>query len=525
MFKGDNFSARVSARVLEFFGDGNRIPWFRRLWNTGFSLTLAEVLEGSEAVQRSVLSKDGFEELIRTARKHLGQDCALPLPEQKKLVRSCLAGDLQFESPDFVQLKELHSDLSREYLFRWAEALQTENSLPSVERTARAIASHLLDSGLSPEMLHRWWSFKVTREPVEKTLAEIVEAAHALVGQAPKSFEILVVLTRTSKSAQANMAHGLTAKEVSKWLRAEGYSVAKLRQQGGILLPVESSDPWSAAEIAIGQVQTFANRIALGTKEGRLGILDRVWVKGATKPIPVGSRPRGVDVLALRRENKLYPQTFPSSIVDAALELVEPLDTGQAGSAVAGGWAAIETLFSAPGESKSNAAGRLATIVALSYPRAELTTLSYRIKEKPIVAMLDTFTNNRERAERLAELIEKGEALAGLNASDLAATSRLTRMVQTPGAGLRNIRAHIESSVRRLYRVRNLVLHGGSVDAVALKACLRTVAPLVGAGLDRVAHAWYVEGLAPIELAARAATRFELVGTSAGKNLCDLLER
>ena len=96
----------------------------------------------------------------------------------------------------------------------------------------------------------------------------------------------------------------------------------------------------------------------------------------------------------------------------------------------------------------------------------------------------------------------------------------LTQMVQTPGAALRDIRAHIESSVLRLYRVRNLVLHGGSVDAVALKACLRTVAPLVGAGLDRVAHAWYVEGLAPIELAARAATRVELVGTSAGKNLC-----
>ena len=51
MLKGDNFSTNVSARVLEFFGDGNRIPWFRRLWNTGFSLTLAEVLEGSEAVR------------------------------------------------------------------------------------------------------------------------------------------------------------------------------------------------------------------------------------------------------------------------------------------------------------------------------------------------------------------------------------------------------------------------------------------------------------------------------------------
>ena len=523
MLKGDNFSTDVSARVLEFFG--NEIPWFRRLWNTGFSLTLAEVLEGSEAVRRSVLNKGGFREFTQTAWKHFAQDCALPLPEQKRLVQSCLTDDLQFESLDFFQLKELHSDLSREYLLRWAEVLHTGNGLPGVERTARAIASHLLDSGLSRQMLHRWWSCEVTRERVEKTLAEIVEAAHALVGQAPTNFEILVVLTRASKNAQANMANGLTAREVSKWLRAKGYSVANLRQQGGILLQVVSSDPWSAAEIAIGQVRTFANRIAIGTKEGRLETLDHVWVTGTMEPIPVGPRSRGVDVLALRRENKLYPQTLQSSIVDAALELVEPLDTGPAGPAVAGGWAAIEALLCAPGESRSNAAGRLATIVALSYPRAELTTLSYRIKDKSLVAMLDTLTKNRERAELLAEWIEKRQALGGLNASDFAATRRLTQMVQTPGAALRDIRAHIESSVLRLYRVRNLVLHGGSVDAVALKACLRTVAPLVGAGLDRVAHAWYVEGLAPIELAARAATRIELVGTSAGKNLCHLLER
>ena len=522
MLKVDDFSTHVSARVLEFFSNG--IPWFRGLWNTGFSLTLAEVLEGSEAVRRSVLAKDGFRELTQTALKHLSGDYALPLPEQKKLVQSCLAGDLRFESPDFVQLRDLHSDLSREYLLRWAAGLHAGDSLPSAERTARAIASHLLDSGLSRQMLHRWWSFEVTYEPVEKTLADIVESAHALVGQAPKNFEILVVLTRVSRSAQASMANGLTAKEVSKWLRAEGHSVADFRQQGGILLNVESSDRWSAAEIAIAQVRTFANRIVVGTREGRLGIYDRVWVKGYRKPIPVGLRSRGVDVLALRRENKLYPETLQSSIVDAALELVEPLDTGPAGPAVAGGWAAIEALLGAPGESKSNAAGRLASIVALSYPRAELTTLSYRIDDKSLLAMLAPLTKNRERAELLATWIEEGQALGGLNEIDRAAMVRVTRMVQTPGEVLHGIRAHIESSVRRLYRVRNLVLHGGYVDAVALKACLRTVSPLVGAGLDRVAHAWYVDRLGPIELAARASTRLELVGTSAGKNLCHLLE-
>ena len=89
--------------------------------------------------------------------------------------------------------------------------------------------------------------------------------------------------------------------------------------------------PGARRKFAIGQVRTFANRIAIGTRKGRLEILDRVWVTGTMEPIPVGPRSRGVDVLALRRENKLYPQNLQSSIVDAALELVEPLDTGLTG--------------------------------------------------------------------------------------------------------------------------------------------------------------------------------------------------
>ena len=184
MLKVDDFSTRVSARILEFFSD--KRPWFRGLWNTGFSMALAEVLEGSGAVRRKVLGKDAFRELIQTTRTYLAWDYSLPLPEQKNLVHKCLSGDLLFESPDFVQLQDLHSDLRHEYLLRWAAALHTADGLPSVERTARAIASHLLDSGLSRQMLHRWWSFQVRHESVEKTLAEIVEAAHALLGQAPR---------------------------------------------------------------------------------------------------------------------------------------------------------------------------------------------------------------------------------------------------------------------------------------------------------------------------------------------------
>jgi|SRR5579871_294690 len=75
----------------------------------------------------------------------------------------------------------------------------------------------------------------------------------------------------------------------------------------------------------------------------------------------------------------------------------------------------------------------------------------------------------------------------------------------------------------RLYRQRNLVLHGGKTDGVALRASLRTAAPLVGAGMDRIAHAWYVDGLSPLELAARARISLDTVGSADSRKCVDLL--
>jgi hypothetical protein len=82
----------------------------------------------------------------------------------------------------------------------------------------------------------------------------------------------------------------------------------------------------------------------------------------------------------------------------------------------------------------------------------------------------------------------------------------------------------VEGTLRRLYRQRNIVLHGGSTQAVGLDATLRTAAPLVGAGLDRIAHAYLVDRILPLALAAKAELRLGLVGTQNAPSVTGLLE-
>jgi len=99
----------------------------------------------------------------------------------------------------------------------------------------------------------------------------------------------------------------------------------------------------------------------------------------------------------------------------------------------------------------------------------------------------------------------------------------MRRLLAAPFASLQDIQQHVASVFRRLYRIRNLVLHGGLTDAVALSSALRAFAPLVGAGVDRIAHAYFVDGVRPMELAAKANMGLSLLGSKHGVIPVDLL--
>ena len=101
----------------------------------------------------------------------------------------------------------------------------------------------------------------------------------------------------------------------------------------------------------------------------------------------------------------------------------------------------------------------------------------------------------------------------------------MTALVASPQRSLLGVRAAVEGTLRRLYRQRNIVLHGGSTQAVALDATLRTCAPLVGAGLDRIAHAYLADRVLPLTLAARAETRLALASPKGTAQITDLLEQ
>ncbi|GAA1393958.1 hypothetical protein GCM10009599_17630 [Luteococcus peritonei] len=89
--------------------------------------------------------------------------------------------------------------------------------------------------------------------------------------------------------------------------------------------------------------------------------------------------------------------------------------------------------------------------------------------------------------------------------TDVAAVNRVSQLISNPSATLGRVQTYMQGSFRRLYRQRNLIMHGGAVRSVALASTARTTGPLGGALLDRIVVAAHLEARSPLDAVAAAS--------------------
>lgn len=475
MLSANQYDQAIAARLLDFFAGIS--PWNRRLWHIGILLTLNEILEASEAVRAGALNQKSLDYLIFSTRPLVSADPGIGHKAIVSVLQQALQSEVRYDGLEFWQISQLREDLKLHYLERLAPALSSQNARPGVERAARSIASHMLDAGFDADYLHRWWSYRINHEPQVYSIWDLALEAHSLCMQPLRDFEVIVAFEAVNLDFVATLETWVEAKALSTRLRAEGFDTSGLRQKGGLAVRVTARDARSAVESAAEIVDRLISRIAVGTREGKLKPHANVWVMGEGLSLPLRRQGRRVEVHALERQKKLYPDGGLSR-VDNAIELLTHMAASSPSPAVAGGWAAIEAMLSTPGDDRVLAGDRMATLIACSFPRAELTALSYKIPvTAQVFARLTACRSNRDRSLQVAMALRDGEDLQLGSRSDRSAENRMQRLLTEPHNRLNDIRGHITTSLRRLYRQRNMVLHWGKTEAVALRACLRTTAP------------------------------------------------
>jgi hypothetical protein len=472
------------------------------------------------------LSVESVRWLAESVKSRLKGDPGVGSEAERKALTRLLEGDLSFEGVPHRVLRQCTDDIETKYLGRWEDALRRGLEKPSRERAARALGAHLLDCGFSQRALRDWLD-ELVEDPRELELGDVVVEAKALLDRPCQEFEVLLLYQGTPPGSSPRPRGWKKRRQIRHWLVANGIAADQLpdRVLGGVVITVNSRDVYSAVEEAAAIADRFAARVAVGTRK-ELVALQEVFVAGTLHSLPL-RRSRRVDVHSLDRHGKLYDRSGDPAI-DSALELVSHLDYGQGPVAVAAGWSAVEFLLSGPGDAKSvQAADRLAALVACSWPRAELTTIArnrmWKIKDA-FSSELERLATNRERCDRLLAELEAGRPLALAFRSDRAAVHRMKRLLRHSASVLNDVRSHVRESLGRLYRQRNLVLHGGRTRGVALEATLRTVAPLVGAGADRLIHAYLTAKTDPLETAARAEFELQRAGVPGSPSVTALLE-
>lgn len=525
--------------MADFFTDEGT-PWARRLWDVGSVLALEELWEAGYWQANGVLAQTACDWQRNELSALIGPDRGLGDKELRRELTGLLRNALPDPSPSRRRLKEVIGHVRVGYLERWAVAVSGPvEKRAKPERFSRTVAAHLLDLGYSASHL-RTWARNLYQ--VRATTSDIADSAAELARTPARSFEVLVALERVPRRDLAEPLESWYDRgQVVSWLREHGHDTSGIRPGGGFVYRFRALDAFSAAEQARQLVERMTARSQF-LRRGRGGVkpLPCIWVAGHPQPVPLDPPARGADVLTLVNEGHLYQVADRRSRIDDALELAAAVNRGPMAPAVAGAWAAVESLLSHPDDPKDSersgkavAADRMAAIIACSWPRAELTALAHRHKPRASDALAHTITaatTNQERARRVAEALDArgAQALdfsgASTRYTDWSAAQRMADLVKDPRPVLGEVRSAFRIALRRLYRTRNIILHGGATRGVALEASLRTAAPLVGAGLDRIVHAAYAESLSPLDLAARADLALQLVNGETGLSVVDLLE-
>lgn len=518
---------RSASRMGEFFAVN--ASWQRRLWGVGLSLALRELSEASSSAAGGTLRQSSIKWYSKRLTDALGADPGVGGTRQLAELRRCLSSELVADSVEHRELTQITADVHEHYLERWAVCLEAENHGYNAERIARALASHLLDHGISHNHLHRWLTWSCEHDSDEHDLPSLIRQADKFVRRPHKEHRVFVAMQSEFPGLNNEPKEWLRRERAEAWLHQQqlGQFLEGVEIAGAILLRIHAADPESAVDQAAEIIDGLSARISVGTR-GSLLAHGEALVAESQRRFPL-RRSRRVEVRALERQGLLGSDLYQlhGHPIDSALQLLSHLDSSPSETAVAGGWSAVESLLTAPGdEANVAAADRIATIVACSWPRAELTTLAWeRIKsvQDPLTFELRGMPDNRARAERVAQAILAGEPLGLREAASECAIKRMEKLFRAPRAVLLDVQGYATDAVRRLYRNRNLVLHGGQTRAVALSATLRTAAPLVGAGIDRIVHAQATRGEHPLDVAARAAIAIQ-VADEGERPLTRLLE-
>lgn len=515
-------------RILEL--TSTQAPWHRRLWRGG-TMELAEefLTDSVRPGAREIAIDDRRKHLMNALRTDhgiadFGRRIEIPAKEINTVSDKT--------SHAWIALRHHLDEMNHAYLSNWADALAAPppNRPIDAEGAARRITAHILGSGMPRNSLHQWLH-AIQSKPTTVTPHDFLRQADRRLNSPKKKFTFCVPVDKPPPFAVSHeSAPGwMTATQTADWKRQHAPDAEPARHQGSFLVDITARDVNAAADEARDVIAHLETKFRLGTRKS-IGILPTMWSMQRRSGFPTRATNRMINLMAFDRLGRLQDLTTADYLANT-LALVEPLQTAAPHIAVTSGWSAIESLLVGPADASDIvAARRFSLIIAASLMRAEFTWLAKTYTDEnddTDARSLAACETNIERAKRFQILAFTRPDLTLTNVTDNLALQRVRPALQDPRREITNIVEILTREFTRLYRKRNMVVHGGQIRGTNLHSISETLTPLIGAGIDRIVHAELQFGVPPIELSATAEARVAYLSpttSDSGGGLLDLLE-
>lgn len=543
----NDFQRIAATRMLELIDV--RTPWNRALWQLGSIQSIREVLECASATWNGAISSPAaLEYCVSRCMTEVKSDVGIGSSAVRELLADKLGeltkkGAGKLTVPDRIkyckEIEDLMARANRDYLRRWSDFVSAGSlNEQNVERAARLILTHLLDDGFARTHIHGFLTH-LLRSGTEKVLEEIITKGHDMCREAEREYFFAIPVLVGGNSRNIDILSDLLV-EVEE-IRTEiedlsprGIAYAQFKRlisrdpSAVVGLSAKARDPHAAANKVYERLAKISERSNVGRGRSSHLVFSRYFLDRTNKKLR--DREPGIQsviVPSLERHG-LYASDLNTQL-DNALGLLSTQENLSPGASVAMLWAAAEGLLGNPGAQGVDVATGLASIVACSFPRAELEDLigkEFRedIRDSSLTSELSD-AEGSDKAKVLLEALRVHGSEIFLNDSDRAAASRVMQIDSDPKGVLTRIQQYFEDVFRRLYYQRNFIMHAAKFDSVSLPSTMRSAPKLVAAGIDRVVHAQYVRTPAdPLALASRARNELSLLGTDGAREIHRLLK-
>lgn len=464
--------------------------WNTRLWRSSPVDALKHGLDLIEGGAQDGAKKYALSE----AKKRVQSDLFIPARDRGGILPQMNIAPERLVQGSTVHyaLKSLGDELESKYS-SWVQAyldvldadVDLGDSSVSGETLAWQLAAFLRSEGMSDQWIVNFATYYLRHDKEVTTLAAAILVARTAAAAEP-GWTVFVPIVRR-RGFNVNAPPMLRQREFEERFQSLLPGVTLPENRGGLEVRVTSIDKYAAISEAQLVMRRVVERHRASHSKRVFSFADEAWVSPGAWCAPVSLKPDlAIQVRELDSGGGEDMFATSSQEIEAALDLLTAADQTSSRAAAIAAWGTLETLFADQADygGLASVADRAADVLTCMYVRDTFTALATkhaRAGEDELAVALKITT----RADA-AVLVEA--ALPGHSMSVSSGRGRLARE-RASSLNAREIdvvRNQLAAVLRRLYDVRNQIVHAGRMAPYGLHRTYVESAVLLSALLDEL---------------------------------------